>query len=123
MSAPRALEPRTRTFSAAVATDGWLHVSGQIASDAEGRVDGDCSTQATRCLEKIDRLLETADSTRADVVKLMAYLVHAGDFPQYQAAKAAWVAQPAPAGTAVVVAALLVPGARIEIEAIARLPR
>jgi enamine deaminase RidA (YjgF/YER057c/UK114 family) len=123
VSAVRALEPRTRTFSAAVAADGWLHVSGQVATDAEGRVDGDCGEQAARCLQKIDALLHAAGASRADVVKLTAYLVDGRDFPLYSAAKAQWVTEPAPAGTAVIVAGLLVPGARIEIEAVARIPR
>lgn len=122
MSTVHALEPRTRTYSAAVAADRWLHVSGQVATDANGHVSGDCGEQAMRCLAKIDRLLADARCSRTDVVKLTAYLVDGRDYPQYQAAKAAWVAEPAPAGTAVVVAALLVAGARIEIEAVARLP-
>ncbi len=122
MSARRALGPCTRTHSAAVVADGWLQVSGQVATDADGRVGGNCEEQAVRCLQKIDRLLADAGCSRADVLKLTAYLVDGRDHAQYQAAKAAWVMEPAPAGTAVVVAGLLVPGARIEIEAVARLP-
>lgn len=123
MSILHALEPRTRTFSAAVVADGWLHISGQVATDADDRVTGDCGVQAIRCLQKIDALLAAAGARRADVVKLTAYLVDGDDFPHYCAAKAAWVAEPAPAGTAVIVAGLLKPGARIEIEAVARVPR
>ena len=119
MTAFTALEPRTRAFSAAVVVDGWVHISGQIGSDPTGRVVGDCGQQTTRCLQKIDDLLAAAQASRSDVVKLTAYLVDAGDYALYAEAKAAWVATPAPAGTAVVVAGLLVPGARIEVEALA----
>jgi len=122
MSRLTALGTPSPTFSAAVACDGWLHISGQIASDAAGRVEGDCAAQAQRCLEKIDALLGAAGASRSDVVRLAAFLIDAADYRHYAAAKAAWVAQPAPAGTAVVVAGLLVQGARIEIEATARLP-
>lgn len=123
MSAVQALEPRTRTFSAAVLADGWLHISGQVGADADDQMTGDCGVQAASCLHKIDALLAAAGATRCDVVKLTAYLVDGSDYPHYWAAKAAWVAEPAPAGTAVIVAGLLKPGARIEIEAVARVPR
>lgn len=122
MSGLRPLPPSTATFSAAVVTEGWLHVSGQVATQGDGQPLTRCSEQARECLKKIDALLSAAGATRSDVVKLTAFLVSADDFPSYQAEKAAWVASPAPAGTAVVVAGLLAPGARIEIEAIARVP-
>lgn len=119
----KALAPYTRAFSAAIAADGWLHVSGQVATDSDGRLAGDCYQQSVRCLEKIDSLLAAAGATRGDVVKLTAFLLDGADYPGYAAAKAAWIADPAPAGTAVIVAGLLAPGSRIEIEALARLPR
>lgn len=120
----QAFEPQSPIYSAAIAADGWLHLSGQIATDDDGRARGDCRAQTTRCLTKIDALLSAAGATRRDMVKLTSYLVDAADYPAYAAAKAAWLADQtmAPAGTAVIVARLLVPGARIEIEAIARLP-
>ncbi len=123
MTAHTALEPRTRAFSAAVVSDGWIHISGQVGSDTTGLVTGDCGLQAARCLKKIDALLVAANATRSDVVKLTAYLVDANDYASYAEVKAKWVEMPAPAGTAVVVAGLLVPGARIEIEALARAQR
>ena len=123
MTPMQALAPRSKTFSAAIVTaDGWIHISGQIGSDADGRATGDCGRQARRCFEKIDALLAQAGADRTRVVKLTAYLVNAADYAAYAAAKADWVGDPAPAGTAVIVEGLLVPGALIEIEAVARAP-
>ncbi|MDB5861572.1 MAG: endoribonuclease [Ramlibacter sp.] len=119
----RALPPSTPAFSAAIVTEGWVHVSGQIGTDAQGRIAEGCAEQARISLEKIDMLLRQAGSSREHLVKLTAYLVDAADYPHYANAKKGWVAQPAPAGTVVVVAGLLTPGARIEIEAIARIPQ
>lgn len=122
MAPMRALNPRSPTFSAGIVAAGWVHISGQIGSDAQGRVDGGCAAQAQRCFDKIDALLAQAGTSRQHLVKLNAYLLDATDYPHYAAAKKAWVGEPAPAGTAVVVAALLVTGALIEIEAVAALP-
>lgn len=123
LTALTALEPCTPTFSAAVIAGSLMHISGQIGSDASGHVRGDCGQQIAVCLQKIDQLLVAAHASRADVVKLTAYLVHAEDFALYVEAKASWVASPAPAGTAVVVAGLLAPSALVEIEALVHVNR
>jgi enamine deaminase RidA (YjgF/YER057c/UK114 family) len=122
----RAIEPNPeRTFagmSQAVCVGDTLYVSGQVAFDEHGDiVDDDPKRQAEQCFRNIEALLDAAGGSAAEVVKLTCYLVDVAHYPAYAEAKARFlegVTVP-PAGTAVVVAGLLVPGLLMEVEAVA----
>ena len=123
----QAIEPNPgRVFpgmSQAVRVGNQLHVSGQVAFDANGDLVGrdDPEQQADQCFANIAQLLDAAGATPADVVSLRCFLVDADCYAAYADAKRRFLADVAvpPAGTAVIVAGLLVPGLLMEIEAVA----
>lgn len=118
-SAPAPIGP----YNQAVSIDGLLFCSGQIAIDpAVGTlIAGDVAVQTRRVMQNLEAVLAAAGATFADVVKTTIFLVDMADFaivnPIYGERFAGLVA---PARSTVAVAMLPL-GARIEIEAIARL--
>jgi len=64
-------------------------------------------------------LLERAGATLDDVVKLTVYPTDMARLRDYGRIRAEWIPGPAPAGTAVGVTALAVPGMMIEIDGVA----
>jgi enamine deaminase RidA (YjgF/YER057c/UK114 family) len=123
----QAIEPNPgRVFpgmSQAVRIGNQIHVSGQVAFDASGAIIGpdDPKLQAEQCFRNIAELLAAGGATAADVVSLRCFLVDGDHYPGYAEAKNGFLADVAvpPAGTAVIVAGLLVPGLLMEIEAVA----
>jgi 2-iminobutanoate/2-iminopropanoate deaminase len=100
-----------------------IHVSGQVAFDDRGEIVGrkDAAAQAEHCFRNLRTVLAAGGATPHDVVMLRCYLTSAAHYPAYAAAKARFLdgVDVPPAGTAVVVAGLLVPGLLMEVEAIA----
>jgi len=97
-----------------------LFVSGQLAFDEEWRlVPGSVAAQTTRCLENIERILLKEGAARVDILKVTAWIVDARDFAEFNGAYAEFFGEHKPARSTVV-AALVIPEARVEIEAIAR---
>lgn len=109
-------------YNQAVAIDGLVFCSGQIAIDpALGKlIDGDVAHQTRQVMSNISAVLSAAGLTFADVVKTTIFLVDMADFatvnPIYGAPFADGIA---PARSTVAVSGLPL-GARVEIEAIAR---
>jgi enamine deaminase RidA (YjgF/YER057c/UK114 family) len=103
---------------------GLIFVSGQLAVDDEGQLvgPGDWAAQAAHSLWRIERELARFGASMADVVRLTTFVVDAGGFAEYARVRRERYPDLAAAGTTVVVSALLVPGALMEIEATARQP-
>jgi 2-iminobutanoate/2-iminopropanoate deaminase len=129
MSAPRrvivsqAAPAPVAAYSQAIASGDLLFCSGQIAIDpSTGQmVQGGIEVETERVLENLKAVLAAAGATLADVVKTTVYLA---DFSEFQAMNAVYVrafSQDPPARATVGVSALP-RGAKIELEAIARLP-
>ncbi len=118
-SAPAPIGP----YNQAVRIDGLVFCSGQIAIDpAAGKlIDGDVAAQTRQVMRNIEAVLAAAGATFANVVKTTIFLVDMADFtivnPVYGEHFTNGIA---PARSTVAVAALPL-GARVEIEAIARL--
>ena len=91
-------------------------VSGTAPSWPDGHVDADPEAQATRCLDIIEGALAEAGGSLTDVVRTRVYLVDAADFDAVARAHGARFAEVRPANTTVVVAALLNPAWKVEIE-------
>jgi 2-iminobutanoate/2-iminopropanoate deaminase len=110
-------------YSQAIASGGLLFCSGQIAIDPQtGRmVEGGIEAETERVLENLKAVLEAAGASLADVVKTTIYLA---DFSEFQAMNAVYErAFPTdPPARATVGVAALPRGAKVELEAIARLP-
>jgi enamine deaminase RidA (YjgF/YER057c/UK114 family) len=96
-------------------------VSGQLAFDDNGVLvgEGDIARQAEQCFRNIGSVLAAVGGALEDVVKLTSFLVDPADAAGYLETRAVVFPHNPPASTTVVVAALLVPGALIEIEALA----
>ena len=108
-------------MSQAVQAGELLVISGQVALDEDGTLvgDGDPAAQAEQCFRNIERLLKLAGGSLRDVVKLSCFLADQSAYPAYAAAKRARFTTDAPAGTAVVVRALLDDRFLLEVEALA----
>lgn len=108
------------SYSQAVSTDNLLFLSGQVPLDPQTMmlVEGDISTHVTQVFENIKNVLEAANSSLDQVVKLTVYLTDLSDVVAVNEGIAHFFKQPFPARTTIQVAGLP-KNARIEIEAIA----
>jgi enamine deaminase RidA (YjgF/YER057c/UK114 family) len=109
-------------FSRAVREGGRVLVSGTAPIWPDGSCDPDPEAQAARCLEIILAALAEAGAGPEHVVRTRMYLVDAADWEAVGRAHGAVFAAVRPAATMVVVAALLDPRWRVEIEAEAVVP-
>jgi len=104
-------------FSRALQVGGRVLVSGTAPIWPDGSCDPDPEVQAARCLEIILAALAEAGAGPEHVVRTRMYLVDPGDWEAVGRAHGAVFAEARPAATMVVVAALLDPRWRVEIEA------
>jgi enamine deaminase RidA (YjgF/YER057c/UK114 family) len=110
-------------FSRAVRIGDRVIVSGTAPIWPDGSCDPDPYAQAKRCLEIIAKALHDAGASATDVVRTRTYLVDAGDWEAVGRAHGELFADVRPASTMVVVAALLDPRWKVEMEAEAVLTR
>lgn len=115
-SAPAALGP----YCQAIALDGMVFASGQIALDpATGQlIEGDIQAQTHRALQNLSAVLEAAGSSLANVVKTTVFLTSMSNFTAMNEVYATYFGAEPPARSTVAVAELP-KGAQVEIEAIA----
>jgi len=109
-------------FSRAVVAGGEVHVAGTAPIPAEGDPPAGAYEQARLCLELVGNALERAGAGYGDVVRTRLYLTDASDWEDVARAHGEVFSEIRPASTAVVVAGLLDPRWRVEIEAEAVLP-
>lgn len=114
--APQAIGP----YSQAVAHNGLLYLSGQIALDpATGQlIEGDVAAQTERVLENLKAVLEAAGSSLGRVLKTTVYLKDLGEFARMNEVYGRYFPENPPARATVEVARLP-RDARVEIEAVA----
>ena len=104
-------------FSRAVRAGDRVYVSGTAPIWPDGTCDPDPEAQAARCLEIIIAALAEAGATPADVVRTRVFLVDGSDSDAVGRAHGAIFGEIRPASTMVIVAGLLRPEWRVEIEA------
>ena len=104
-------------FSRAVRLGNVVAVSGTAPIWPDGSCDPDVRAQAARCLEIIITALREAGASPSDVVRTRMYITDASDADAVGEAHAAVFGDVAPAATMVVVAGLLDPRWKVEIEA------
>lgn len=97
---------------------GLVFLSGQLAIRDGALVEGDVAAQTEVVIDRIAALLEDLGLSLADVVRCGVWLTDASDVGAFNAVYARRFARPYPV-RATVVSALVVPGARIEIDAVA----
>ena len=108
-------------FTDAVRAGDLLFVSGIVAVDEDGRLVGadDVVAQAQQVFENMRVVLTAAKCTFADVVKVTIFLTDVDDRPLINPLRQEVFGEARPASTLVEVSRLAVPGAKIEIEAVA----
>jgi 2-iminobutanoate/2-iminopropanoate deaminase len=117
--APAAIGP----YSQAIVAGGFLFASGQVALDpATGQLlPGDVGAQTERALLNLQGVLEKAGCSLGDVVRTTVYLRDMADFAAMNVVYARFFPGAPPARSTVAVAGLP-RDARVEIDAIARVP-
>jgi len=112
----------TGAYSAGVAIDGWLFISGQGPLDLRtGQVvEGTIEEQTRLTLEHIGKILKAAGCTFDDVVKCTCHLRDIADFDAFNRVYAEFFQGVRPARTTV--QSVLWGGIKVEIDAIARIP-
>jgi reactive intermediate/imine deaminase len=111
-------------FTDAVQAGGLLFVSGIVPVDGNRElVGGDDVVAQARCVfENMRQVLGAAGCTFADVVKVTVFLTDVTDRPLVNPVRQEVFGETRPASTLVEVAALVIPGAKIEVEAVALVP-
>lgn len=99
----------------------WIYLSGQVANDASGAIMGvgDLRAQTEQVFENLARILEANGAGFEHVVKLQTYFTTLDDLAGSREVRSRYLPAEPPASTAVQVAALVVPEALIEVDAVA----
>ncbi|MEX1279363.1 MAG: Rid family detoxifying hydrolase [Acidimicrobiia bacterium] len=114
-SAPAPVGP----YSPVVKANGFVFLSGQVPLTADGpRVDADVATQTEIVCHNITAILDELGLGWPDVAKATIFMTDIADYPTINEVYAVAVGSPAPARSAVQVAALPL-GAKVEIEVVA----
>jgi enamine deaminase RidA (YjgF/YER057c/UK114 family) len=103
-------------YSRAVRVGSRIVVAGTAPQWPDERVEPDPAAQARRCFEIISDALGSAGASFADVVRTRIYLVDAADFTPISEVHGEVFRDIRPANTTLVVAALLNPAWKVEIE-------
>ena len=111
-------------YTDAVRVGDLLFISGCVPTDADGNVVGgdDVAAQARKVFENIGAILAAAGAGFGDVAKVTVYLTDVDDRPAINPVRQEVFGRARPASTLVEVSRLAIPGIKIEIEAIARVP-
>jgi enamine deaminase RidA (YjgF/YER057c/UK114 family) len=122
---PRGMEERYTVSHIApgVLVNQTLHISGQLGLGPDGELPRDDRAQMVNAFENVQRVLEAAGASWADVVELQSF--HVGlkkHLPTFTQVKGQYLTAPAVAQTSVGVVELGVPGAIVELRARAVVP-
>lgn len=112
----------TVPLTPAIRAGDFLFISGQLGLDDANRlVAEDIAAQTRQCVLRLQNLLKLAGGDLQQIVKMSVWLTDPTDFPAFNNVYRELFAQRPPARSTVV-SGLLIPGARIEMDAIAYLP-
>jgi reactive intermediate/imine deaminase len=109
-------------YTDAVRVEGpLLFVSGVVPVDEDGRLVGgdDIVAQARQVFANMGAVLAAGGSTFADVVKVTVFLTDVDDRARINGVRQDVFGETRPASTLVEISALAIPGAKIEVEAVA----
>jgi 2-iminobutanoate/2-iminopropanoate deaminase len=114
--APKAVGPYTQGIRAG----DFLFISGQVPFEPEtGKiVEGDISAQTHKVLKNIRAIVEAGGGTMDNIVKVNAYLTNMDDFKSFNEVYSQYFGKTPPARCTVEVSRLI-PGAMVEIDAVA----
>ena len=110
-------------YARAVVADGWVFVSGTTGFDAETKqYPADVEVQCENCFRNIERALQQAGASLADLVRVVIYMAREQDFERIAPIIRKHCDAARPANTAVF-ARMVSPQMLVEIEATAKLPK
>lgn len=106
-------------LSQGIISNGFIYVSGQIHSKPDGSmVEGSVKEKVDQIMQNISAILEAADATLNDIVKVVIYVTDMAQMPELNEVYPTYFNEPFPAREAVCVQALPL-GATIEISVVA----
>ena len=111
----------SRTLTPAIRVGNMVYASGQLGL-RRGAEDQGIQAQTRAALENTKRVLESAGTDLAHAVKCTVFLVETADFQGMNEVWAEFFPNSPPTRSTVVVKALVLPGANIEIECMAVMP-
>jgi 2-iminobutanoate/2-iminopropanoate deaminase len=111
-------------YTDAVVAGELLFVSGLVGVDRDGALVGgdDVVVQARQVFANMRSVLDEAGCRFEDVVKVTVYLTDADDRPKINPVRQEVFGDTRPASTLVEVSRLAVPGAKVEVDAVALIP-
>jgi 2-iminobutanoate/2-iminopropanoate deaminase len=111
-------------YTDAVRAGNLLFISGLVPVDGEGKLvgEGDVAEQTRQIFRNMQLVLEAAGCGFDDIVKVVLYLLNVDDRPAINPVRKEFFGEARPASTLVEVPALAMPGALLEIEAVAAIP-
>lgn len=93
--------------------------SGQLGIGKDGIIPDGVEAQARLCFQAIAAILEAADMTLGDIVRVNAYVVGAEYLAGYMKTRDEFIGSPPPASTLMIVQGFARPEFKVEIEAVA----
>ncbi|MBV9003265.1 MAG: RidA family protein [Solirubrobacterales bacterium] len=111
-------------YTDAVQAGPLLFISGCVPVNARGNLVGsdDVVAQARQVFSNIGRVLAATGAGFGDVVKVTVYMIDIEDRPRINPVRQEVFGAARPASTLVEVSRLAVPGARLEVDAVALVP-
>ena len=100
-----------------------IHVSGQVALDANGALvgKGNLEAQVVQTLANIKALVEAAGGRFSDIVRIGIFVTDRAHFPIVMEVRRRVFSPPYPTATALVVSGLVNPDWLVEIDAMAHI--
>ncbi|MFT4562855.1 MAG: 2-iminobutanoate/2-iminopropanoate deaminase [Gammaproteobacteria bacterium] len=106
-------------LSKAVRAGDFVFLSGQLALDSQGRLNGDdIETQTRQCIENIQVILALANCDLGNIIKSTVWLVNKSDYSGFNRIYAEFFKTDFPTRSAIC-STLMLPGALVEIEVVA----
>ena len=108
-------------YSHAAKAGNTLYIAGQIAKDVDGNIVGrdDFKKQAHQVHENLKNILEEAEGSLQNIVKMTTFLTHYGYIETYRSVRDEYFPEPCPPNTLLIVESLALPDYMIEVEAVA----
>ena len=123
---PKGMAPPFARYAHGVADtrSGVVVTSGQLAVAIDGSVPNGAQAQASLIFDNMDLILAEADTSKAETLRINAYVTDRAHMAGYMAARDIWLTDVPhlPASTLMIVSGFTRPEFLVEIEVMARLP-